>query len=110
MEVFQKYFTRLVVGNAGAIFPGANKAPNGSSNYNVLVSEMRKVRQDVNQAPKIAESIESANEDIFRDFDLSTFMDHFKLDAVEKTVLALAFTNSRPDLKTKGKVLHIDGI
>lgn len=103
MEVFQKYFIRLVVGNAGAIFPGVNKGPTGSSNYNVLVSEIRKVRQDVNQAPKIAESIESANEDIFRDFDLSTFMDHFKLDPVDKTILALAFMNSRPDLKTKGE-------
>jgi hypothetical protein len=64
---------------------------------------VRKVSHDVDQAGKIAESIETANEELFRDFDLSTFMEHFKLDALEKTILALAFkTTSRSDLKTKG--------
>jgi CCR4-NOT transcription complex subunit 1 len=64
---------------------------------------MRKLSHEVNQARKIAESIETGTEDIFRDFDLSTFMEHFKLDALEKTILALAFKlGSRPDLKTKG--------
>ena len=64
---------------------------------------MRKLRVDFSQARKIAESIETGTEDLFRDFDLSTFMEHFKLDALEKTVLALAFKlGLRPDLKTKG--------
>ncbi|KOS17417.1 General negative regulator of transcription subunit 1 [Escovopsis weberi] len=63
---------------------------------------MRKIAHDVDQAAKIAESVENGTEDIFRDFDLSTFMEHFKLDALEKTLLALAFKlGSRLDLKTK---------
>ncbi len=45
---------------------------------------MRKISHDVDQARKIAESIETGTEDIFRDFDLSSFMEHFKLDALEK--------------------------
>ena len=103
MEVFQKYFSRLVVGNAPQIFPGINRSVANSGNYQILVNEVRKVSRDVDQAGKIAESIETANDDLFRDFDLSTFMEHFKLDALEKTVLALAFkTSSRQDLKTKG--------
>lgn len=103
MEVFQKYFSRLVVGNAPQIFPGLNRAVANPGNYQILVGEILKIIRDVDQASKIAESIETANEDIFRDFDLSTFMDHFKLDALEKTILALAFkTGSRTDLKTKG--------
>lgn len=103
MEVFQKYFSRLVVGNAGQIFPGLNRPASNPANYVILVGEMKKISHDVGQAAKIAESIETANEDIFRDFDLSTFMDHFKLDALEKTILALAFkAGTRPDLKTKG--------
>lgn len=103
MEVFQKYFSRLVVGNAPQIFPGINRAVANPGNYQILVTEVRKVSQDVAQARRIAESIETANEDIFRDFDLSTFMEHFRLDALEKTVLALAFKmGSRSDLKTKG--------
>lgn len=103
MEVYQKYFSRLVVGNAPQIFPSINRTVANPGNYQLLVGELQKISRDVNQAPKIAEAIETANEDIFRDFDLSTFMEHFKLDALEKTILALAFkAGSRTDLKTKG--------
>ncbi|KAI0477392.1 CCR4-Not complex component, Not1-domain-containing protein [Xylariaceae sp. FL0804] len=106
MEVFSKYFTRLVAGNASQIFPGLNRSVANQSNYSLLVGEMSKISHDLNQAGKIAESIESANEDIFRDFDLSTFMEHFKLDALEKTILALAFKfGSRSDLKTKADAI-----
>ncbi len=94
-----------MVGNAPQIFPGLNRSVANPGNYQILVNEVRKVSHDVEQAGKIAESIETANEDIFRDFDLSTFMEHFKMDALEKTILALAFkTCSRADLKTKGKI------
>jgi len=87
MEVFSKYFTRLVAGNAPQIFPGLNRPVANPGNYHILVAEMRKIAHDVDQASKIAESVES----------------DFKLDALEKTLLALAFkTGSRSDLKTKG--------
>jgi len=108
MEVYQKYFSRLVVGNAPQIFPGVSRTVANPGNYQLLVLELQKISHDVNQAPKIAEAIETANEDIFRDFDLSTFMEHFKLDALEKTILALAFkTGSRSDLRTKGNQLFV---
>ncbi|QPG94506.1 hypothetical protein C2857_006248 [Epichloe festucae Fl1] len=106
MEIFTKYFTRLVAGNASQIFPGLNRQGTGPGNYHILVNEIRKISHDADQASKIAESVESGTEDIFRDFDLSTFMEHFKLDALEKTLLALAFkTGSRPDLKTKADAI-----
>ncbi|KAM0322329.1 hypothetical protein ACHAQA_009619 [Verticillium albo-atrum] len=106
MEVFSKYFTRLVAGNAGQIFPGLTRPVSNPGNYHLLVNEMRNIAHDVNQATKIAESIDSGTEDIFRDFDLSTFMEHFKLDALEKTILALAFKlGSRSDLKTKADAI-----
>jgi CCR4-NOT transcription complex subunit 1 len=107
MEVYSKYFSRLVVGNAPQIFPGSlNRTVANPGNYQLLVNEVRKVSHDVEQAGKIAESIETATEDVFRDFDLSTFMEHFKLDALEKTILALAVkTGTRLDLKTKGEYI-----
>ncbi|CZT05004.1 related to CDC39 protein [Rhynchosporium agropyri] len=106
MEVFQKYFSRMVAGNAPTIFSGINRPVANPGTYPILHSEVRKISHDVDQARRIAESIETANEDIFRDFDLSTFMDHFKLDALEKTILALAFkTGSRSDLKTKADAI-----
>lgn len=109
MEVFAKYFTRLVASNAPQVF-GLTRPVSNPGNYHLLVEEMRKISRDVDQASKIAESIETSTEDIFRDFDLSTFMEHFKLDALEKTILALAFKlGSRPDLKTKGRYLAATG-
>ncbi|KAF4122680.1 CCR4-NOT transcription complex subunit 1 [Geosmithia morbida] len=106
MEVFSKYFTRLVAGNAPQIFPGLNRPVANPGNYQILVGEMKSIAHDVDQAAKIAESIESGTEDIFRDFDLSTFMEHFKLDALEKTLLALAFkSGTRSDLKTKADAI-----
>ncbi|RYP50914.1 hypothetical protein DL769_010885 [Monosporascus sp. CRB-8-3] len=106
MEVFPKYFARLVASNAPQIFPGLNRPQVNSGNYSLLVGEMSKISHDLDQAGKIAEAIETASEEIFRDFDLSTFMEHFKLDALEKTILALAFKfGSRPDLKTKADAI-----
>ena len=102
MEVFSKYFTRLVASNAAQIF-GLTRPTANPGNYSLLVEEMRKISHDVGQASKVVEAIESGTDDIFRDFDLSTFMEHFKLDALEKTILALAFKmGNKSDLKTKG--------
>jgi CCR4-NOT transcription complex subunit 1 len=103
MDVFTRYFARLVAANAAQIFPGLNRPGANPGNYHLLVAEMRKLSRDFSQARKIAESIETGTEDIFRDFDLSTFMEHFQLDALEKTLLALAFKlGPRIDLKAKG--------
>lgn len=108
MEVFQKYFSRLVVNNAPQIFPGVSSrsAVPKTGSYQILVEEMRKISRDPEQAGKIADAIETANDDIFQDFNLSTFMDHFKLDALEKVILALAFkTGTRPNLKAKADAI-----
>ncbi len=103
MEVFSKYFRRLLVGNSPQIFPGINRPVENAGNYQLLVREVQKVAQDFDQAHKIAETIDTSEGDIFRDFDMSTFMDHFRMEPLPKTVLALAFKNaSRSDLRTKG--------
>ena len=107
MDVFTKYFRRLLVGNSPQIFPGVNRNVENPGNYQLLVQEMERVTQDPEQGKKIAETIDTSEGDIFRDFDLSTFMNHFKLDPVAKTLLASAFTQvTRADLRTKGKPLH----
>ncbi|TQV97696.1 hypothetical protein V2A60_006571 [Cordyceps javanica] len=109
MEVFTKYFTRLVVGNAPQIFPGLNRPVANPGNYRILVNEMQKIAWDPEQATKIAESIESGTEDIFRDFDLDTFLEHFKLDPLMKTLVALAFKmGSSRDLNMKSDMILLD--
>ncbi|EAQ84957.1 hypothetical protein CHGG_08971 [Chaetomium globosum CBS 148.51] len=112
MDVFTKYFARLVAANASQIFPSLNRSGaanmQGSNpgNHHILKAEMRKLSREFPQARKIAESIETGSEDIFRDFDLSGFMEHFQLDALGKTVLALAFKlGPRSDLKTKADAI-----
>jgi CCR4-NOT transcription complex subunit 1 len=70
----------------------------------MLLQEVQKIRQDPEQAKKIAESLDTNDGDVYRDFDVSTFMERCKLDAVSKSMLALALkTVSKPDLKTKGR-------
>ncbi|KAK5652789.1 hypothetical protein OQA88_9645 [Cercophora sp. LCS_1] len=103
MEVFSRYLTRLVASNAPQVF---NRPGGQGHNHHLLVAEVRKISTDFEQARRIAESIETGTEDIFRDFDLSTFMEHFGLDAFEKTVMALAFKlGPRQDLKTKADAI-----
>lgn len=109
MEVFSKYFRRLLTGNAPQIFPGLNKNVENAGNYPFLVQEMQKVSQDIEQAQKIADTVDTSEGDIFRDFDLSTFLDHFKLDPLVKVALALAFkTATKSDLRAKGKSMSVN--
>ena len=104
MEVFSKYFRRLLQGNSAHIFNNSGRMVDSAGSYQILVSEMHKITQDPQQAYKIAESIDVQEGDLFKDFDLSTFMDHFKLDPFSKTTLGLAVKSaSKPDLRTKGK-------
>lgn len=106
MEVFPRYFARLVAQNASTIFPGSGRPAQNSGDYSLLAAEIDKISHDLDQAGKIAESIETGTDNVFRNFDMSTFMEHFKLDALEKTILALAFKfGSDPNLKTKGMFL-----
>lgn len=108
MDVFSKYFRRLLVGNSPQIFPGINRNVENPGNYQLLVQEMDKITQDSEQALKIAEIIDASEGDVFRDFDLVTFMDHFKLDPIAKTLLASAFRHvSKPDLKKKGECRRV---
>ena len=105
MENFPRYFRRLLNGNSPQIFPGINRNVENLANYQILVREMEKIMQDPEQATRIAEAIDTAEGDIFRDFELSTFIDHFKLNPFAKTLLASAFSHvSRQDLKSKGKL------
>ncbi|KAL8658240.1 MAG: hypothetical protein Q9226_001150 [Calogaya cf. arnoldii] len=102
MEVFAKYFRRLLSGNSPQIFAGINRNVENPGNYQLLVQEMEKITQDPLQASKIAEIIDTSEGDIYRDFDLGTFMEHFKLDPLAKTLLASAFLHvSKTDLNTK---------
>jgi CCR4-NOT transcription complex subunit 1 len=100
MEVFPKYFRRLLQQNANYIFNDGTIPP---GSYDILRMDVEKLRVDPEQAPKIAESIDTNDGDTFRNFDVSKFMEHFKLDPVAKSMLALSLKNSsKTDLRTKG--------
>ncbi|KAL8937215.1 MAG: hypothetical protein Q9211_003799 [Gyalolechia sp. 1 TL-2023] len=106
MEVFAKYFRRLLSGNSPQIFSGINRNVENPGNYQLLVQEMEKITQEPAHASKIAEIIDTSEGDIYRDFDLATFIEHFKLDPLAKTLLASAFLHvSKADLNTKAGAL-----
>ena len=103
MEKFSLYFRRLVQGNSPQIFPGVARSVENAGNYPLLVQEMNKITLDPEQAQKIACALDTTDGDVFRDFDIATFINHFKLNSYAKTLLASALTRvNRQDLKTKG--------
>lgn len=103
MEKFGLYFRRLVQANSPQIFPGIARGVENPGNYPLLVQEMSKLTLDPGQAKKIAEALDTPEGDVFRDFDIATFINHFKLDSYARTLLASALTRAnRQDLKTKG--------
>ena len=104
MEVYAKYFRRLLVGNSPQIFSGINRNVENPANYPLLIEEIEKASQNFEQARKLAEVIDTSEGDVFKDFDLASFLEHFKLDPVGKCILACAFTQvTKPDLRIKGK-------
>jgi CCR4-NOT transcription complex subunit 1 len=103
MDVFVKYFRRLVQQNAAIIFQGGGRSIDTNGLYPMIVTEMQKLWKDPEQPARIAESIDTNEGDLFRDFDLSGFMAHFELDPIAKTALALACRSaSKTDIRTKG--------
>lgn len=104
MEVFSKYFRRLLQNNAAHIFSAGGRSADPNGNYQILVTEMQKLRTEPEQALKIAESLNSPEGDLFRDFDLSTFISHFQLDIFSQAMLAAACKlGSNAELKTRGR-------
>jgi hypothetical protein len=102
MEVFPKFFRRAVQLNADYIFNNSSQTPQGS--YDLLSKYVQKIKLDPQEADNVADSIDTTEGDLFKNFDVSKFMDHFKLDPVAKSMLALSLKNSsKPDLRTKGK-------
>ncbi|EXJ83029.1 hypothetical protein A1O3_06846 [Capronia epimyces CBS 606.96] len=102
MEVFAQFFRRSVILNAAAIFSGAKDFDQGS--YKLLRQELDKVLWDPEQAYKISEAIDTSKEDLFRDFDLVTFVQHFFVDTLPQVILAIAFTRcARSDLRAKAE-------
>lgn len=102
MEVFSKYFRRVLQNNAAHIFGTGARSGESNGSYQILVTEIQKLRKEPEQADKIAESISLNEGDLFRDFDLATFVAHFKLDPVAKTMLSLACRKT--ELRSKGRL------
>ncbi|EGP89689.1 unnamed protein product [Zymoseptoria tritici ST99CH_3D1] len=109
MELFTTYFRRLLQSNASTIFPGTPRAPAAGEkpgSYQLLLEEMQKLPRDPQQADKIAQSLDTTEGDLFRDFDLSTFIEHFRLDPVAKILLVQSCrTTSKADLRSKADAI-----
>ena len=112
MEKFSLYFRRLVQGNSPQIFPGITRSVENAGNYPLLVQEMNKITLDPEQAHKIALALDTVEPDVFRDFDVTTFVHHFKLNSYGKTLLGSALLHvTRRDLLHKGmgrNIIHFD--
>lgn len=108
MEVYSHYFRRLLLSNAAVIFPGGSIRPstdnNTTSNYQLLVKETQKLATDPHEADKITEALDTTDGDLFRDFDLNTFINHFQLHPIAKVALLLACRKiHKQELRNKGE-------
>ena len=108
MDVFITFFRRLLQINASAIYPSAARASSGVDNaaqYRLLTEELAKVARDPQQVDRIAQSLDTNESELFRDFDLSSFIEHFRLNPIIKVALVLPLRNAiKPDLRSKGAV------
>jgi hypothetical protein len=103
MDVALYTLRKLIKQYASRIFNGNDNSPDAAGSWTVLSNEVEAIRTKPDQAKKIADVIDINDGEPFRDFDLSTFMERFRLDPVAKCMLALALRNaSKSDLKTKG--------
>ncbi|GAB7361968.1 hypothetical protein MBLNU230_g2005t1 [Neophaeotheca triangularis] len=106
METYLIYFRRLLTSNASTIFPANGRHSETSNNYQLLVTEVHKILQDPQQGEKIAQSLDTTEGELFRDFDLSAFLEHFRLDPVSKVAVALPCrTVTKPDIRNKGEAI-----
>lgn len=104
-----KYFRRLLSTHAPQIF-GNGRNVDSAGSYPLLAAEVQKVTQDPIRAVLIAEAVDQGDGEGFRDFDLSTFLEHFKMNSFAKVTLASAFKrSSKADLRTKGELSFMIG-
>lgn len=94
MDVFIHYFRKLVSTNASRLALGAKDGTDTSGSLALLIEEVKKVTADSDQAARIAEALDLPDGDCYKDFELGGFTAALRLDALEKTVLALAFLTS----------------
>ncbi|KAK5169697.1 CCR4-NOT core subunit cdc39 [Saxophila tyrrhenica] len=109
MEVFTTFFRRLLQSNASTIFPGAGRPPataDSNGQFKLLADEMAKISREPQQAEKIAQSLDTSESELFRDFDLSTFIEYFRLSPIAKVALVLPIRSvSKPDLRSKADAI-----
>jgi len=105
MEVYHKFFRRLVASHSNTIFSPISKQPDNPSEYRLLIQHVKALANSPEEAKvKFADCIGSLDNQIFHDFDLSVFMRHFDLDGLERSILALGFESSaKPELQSKGE-------
>lgn len=108
MDVFTTFFRRLLQSNAPTIFSSSARpaaVTDHAGQYKLLAEEMGKVARDPQQAERIAYSLDTNEGELFRDFDLSTFIDHFRLNPIAKIALVLPIrTAAKTDLRSKGTI------
>lgn len=92
-----KFFKRLVSTCYSQIFnsnqSSGNKQDNHISALRLLSEEVRTLSTNPNLSSRFSDSVTSDSE-VLRGADLNTFFNYFKLNTLQKTILALAVKNS----------------
>lgn len=101
-EVYQNFFRRLISGNAMTIFPNVTRPIENPVTLRLLKEELKSLAHQPLAAHSFSDSISTSESDLFKDFDLATFFNHFHLDAWECSVLSISLRSShKQDLRNK---------
>lgn len=109
MDIKQKAMRKIIMNNYSYIMSSSSSRSfenSPSSSHRLLgeqIKELASLPQDVEGTFIDVITPVTPDGEVFRDFDVSTFFNHFSLDALQKCVLAVGLkSNPRPDLRNKG--------
>ncbi|WBW71015.1 CCR4-Not complex scaffold subunit 1 [Schizosaccharomyces osmophilus] len=103
--VYHHFLRRLVQGNSYRIF-GTGKSSDGLATYKLLLDELKSLTKSWALARRFSDAISGSDSEVFEDFDIETFLNHFQFSPLERTNILIGLTTSiKPSLSKKASAL-----
>ncbi|KAL2315151.1 CCR4-Not complex subunit Not1 [Schizosaccharomyces pombe] len=107
-RVYHHFLRRLIQGNSYRIF-GTGKSSDGLATYKLLLDELKSLTKSWVMAKRFSDAISGSDSEVFEDFDIEAFLDHFQFSPLERTNLLIGLTTSvKPTLAKKASALLKD--
>lgn len=95
------FIRRLIVHSQGRLAANVTFDNSTALTFQLLVQETQRLARDPYLADRFRESVDKGEGDVFRNFDLSRFVDRVGLRPLEQLILASSFVSSSAQLSRK---------